>query len=80
MAPHITRRAYERQLRAHPKTAEALDRGWHTIHPCDCEYDGCEGWRLVTDLRRVCADSGIASDNPLLDHIDQMQAMLDRKP
>lgn len=80
MAPHITRERYEAQLREHPETAAALDRGWHTIHPCACDYDGCEGWRLVTDLRRVFADSGMASDNPLLDRVDQMQAMLNREP
>lgn len=78
MAPHITRELYEAQLRQRPESATALDRGWYTIHRCACDYEGCEGWRVATDLRRMLLDNGIPPESPMLALVDEIQVRLGR--
>lgn len=32
-------------------------RQYRTPRPCDCEYEGCEGWQMVSHLEAACIDA-----------------------
>jgi hypothetical protein len=38
-------------------TVEWLSQ-YRTVRPCDCEYDGCEGWQMVSHEHAAEIDTG----------------------
>ena len=53
----ITQEQFEREYAERAGLTVERLREYRAVRPCDCDYDLCQGWQMVSHLEAACIDA-----------------------